>query len=98
MRESVRWNAIQGELLSKGYENNFFNEESCSVSGFTRRSPSGSYWRARTFAPGDGSRRCVRGGDRNTGLNEYVVKFVLSAQVEAGLGILSFYVTHNERF
>lgn len=38
------------------------------------------------------------GDDGNTGFNAYVVEFVPSAQAEAGLGILSFYVTRNERF
>lgn len=27
MREFARWNDIQGELLAKGYENNFYDEE-----------------------------------------------------------------------
>ena len=27
MREFARWNAIQGELLTKGSENNFYGEE-----------------------------------------------------------------------
>ena len=27
MREFVRWNATQGELLAKGYENNYYGEK-----------------------------------------------------------------------
>ena len=66
--------------------------------GFTRPLPSGSCWRTRTFAPGKWLETLWAGGDGNTGFNAYVVEFVPSTQAEAGLGILSFYVTRNERF
>lgn len=38
------------------------------------------------------------GGDGNTGFDAYVVELAPSAPSESSLGILSFYVTRNERF
>lgn len=99
MREFARWNDIQGELLAKGYENNFYDEERVAQERRLYEAV------AERFLLEDADFRAWRwletlwaSVDGNTGFNAYVVELVPSAQAEAGLGILSFYVTRNERF
>lgn len=99
MREFARWNDIQGELLAKGYENNFYDEERVAQERRLYEAV------AERFLLEDADFRAWRwletlwaSVDGNTGFNAYVVELVPSAQAEAGLGILSFYVTRNDRF
>lgn len=99
MREFVRWNAIQGELLAKGYENNYYGEKEVARERRLYEAVAERFLlEAADFRAWRWLETLWAGGDGNTGLNAYVVEFVPSAQSEAGLGILSFYVTRNERF
>lgn len=99
MRELARWNVIQDELLARRYKNNFYDEKEIAREGRLYEAV------AERFLLEDADFRAWQwletlwaGGDGNTGFNAYVVEFVPSTQAEAGLGILSFYVTRNERF
>ena len=99
MREFARWNAIQGELLTKGYENNFYGEEKVARERRLYEAVAERFLlEDADFGAWQWLETLWAGGDGNTGFNAYVVEFVPSAQAEAGLGILSFYVTRNERF
>lgn len=99
MGEFVRWNAIQGELLAKGYENNSYGEEEVARERRLYEAVAERFLlEDADFGAWQWLETLWAGGDGNTGFNSYVVEFVPSAQAEAGLGILSFYVTRNERF
>lgn len=61
MRELARWNVIQDELLARRYKNNLYDEKEITRErSITKLLPSGSCWRTRTSAPGNGSRRYGR--------------------------------------
>ena len=99
MRELARWNVIQDELLARRYKNNFYDEKEIAQERRLYEAV------AERFLLEDADFRAWQwletlwaGGDGNTRFNAYVVELVPSAQAEAGLGILSFYVTRNERF
>ena len=99
MREFTAWNALQGELLAKGYESNYYSKEDMSAE---RRLYEAI---AERFLLEDEDFRAWRwletlwsGGDGNTGFDAYVVEFVPCPEVEQGTGVLSFYVTRNARF
>ena len=99
MREFARWNAIQGELLTKGYENNFYGEEKVARERRLYEAVAERFLlEDADFGAWQWLETLWAGGDGNTGFNAYVVEFVPSAQAEVGLGILSFNVTRNERF
>ena len=99
MKEFVHWNAIQGELLAKGYENNFYNEEEAAREQRLFRAIAERFlledadWGAWQWLE-----TLWAGGDGNTGFNAYVVEFAPSAPSESAPRVLSFYVTRNERF
>ena len=99
MKEFAHWNAIQGELLSKGYENSFYNEEEAAREQRLYRAIAERFlledadWGAWHWLE-----TLWAGGDGNTGFNAYVVEFAPIASSGSALGIPSFYVTRNERF
>ncbi len=88
-----------GRAAGGGYENNFYDEEKVARERRLYEAV------AERFLLEDADFRAWRwletlwaGGDGSTGFNAHVVEFVPSAQAEPALGILSFYVTRNERF
>lgn len=99
MREPARWNVIQDELLARRYKNNFYDEKEIARERRLYEAVAERFLlEDADFGAWQMARDAVGGRRRDTGFNSYVVEFVLSAQAEAGLGILSFYVTRNERF
>lgn len=95
MKEFIEWNTLQAELKAKGYEHNYYNENEADRMRLAFRAIAERFiledieyqhwaWFQTPWA----------GTDGNTGMEAYIIDF-LPLDVEAGTGILAFYVTRN---